>query len=352
MLRITSCALILLGGCGDIDGTKAGGPCNSQGVCVSGLLCEEGVCKDQSELQWETMSVPADTDLNGVFGTDANNVFAVGAGGVILRYPGQGMDWVDTKQADLTGVKGTLRDIWGVPGSLWAVGDKAILRWNGTAWATQNAFDAEATYPTQLQLRAVHGASATQAYAVGYESSGSTAHVIRLNGSTWDDVPNVDLSFQPQGLWVTSANHLFVVGTARHVKYFDGTTWSEQNLPATQSLALSAIWGTTDGRAYAVGPSGTLATYDGSAWSVESDRRASFVAHDLYGLSSTDLFIVGSSSSYSGTGGIERCTSVCAANPVPEAVKSKTLRGIWITPDNGTVFVVGDDGTILRRKLK
>jgi photosystem II stability/assembly factor-like uncharacterized protein len=345
-------SVLCLVGCSDIDGTEAGKPCNPNGVCVPGLVCEEGRCKAESEVSWEPMKRPLTTDLNAVWGTDANNVFAVGESGVILRYQGQGLDWVDTKQASATGLDKTLTAIWGKPGSIWAVGYHGIVQWNGSSWSKQDAYDAEGTSSTKLSLTAVHGAG-NQVYAVGSETN-QGRHVLRFNSSTqvWDDVPGADLSFNPVDLWVTDAGEIFVIGAdASHVKHFDGSSWSEQNLDG--STKLRAIWGTADGkRLFGVGARGVLATYDGSAWTVNEQGRLDFEAYDIWGLGANDLFVVGSSGSYSSSpGAIERCAVVCSQNPLPADAEKPPFRSVWVAPDGSTVYVVGDDGVILRRKL-
>lgn len=344
--------IVALGACSDIDGTEAGRPCNPNGVCVPGLVCEEGRCKAQSEVTWERMKRPETVDLNAVWGTDANNVFAVGDGGIVLRYQGQGLDWTDTKQASATGFDKTLTAIWGKPGSIWAVGYHGIVQWNGSGWAKQLAYDAEGTSSTKLSLTAVHGAGES-VYAVGSETN-QGRHVLRYNSATqvWDDVPGADLSFNPVDLWVTDAGDLFVIGAdASHVKHFDGASWSEQNLDG--STTLRALWGTADGkRVYAVGAGGILATYDGSAWTVDKEGRLDFEAYDIWGRGANDLFVVGSDGSYSSSpGAIERCAASCSQNPLPDDAGKTPLRSVWVSPDGSTVYVVGDDGAILRRTL-
>ena len=113
-----------------------------------------------------------------------------------------------------------------------------------------------------------------------------------------------------------------------------------------------ALWGTADGaRTYAVGAGGILATYDGSGWTVDKEGRLDFEAYDIWGLGANDLFVVGSDGSYSSSpGAIERCAVVCSQNPLPDETKTP-LRSVWVAPDGSTVYVVGDDGEILRRRL-
>jgi len=338
---------LLLFGCSDIDGTAAGGPCNSRGICVPGLLCEEGICKAEDDLLWERMNRPIQSDLNAVFGTAPDNVFAVGDSGAILRYQGQGLDWVEVKHQLTTS---ELRTIWGEPGRIWAAGVKAILRWDGASWSNEPVYDLEAKEVTDHYINGLHGAGG-QVYAVGSRSSDALLLRYDATGKKWDQVDTVNLSFTPQDIRALPNGELFIVGTSLHVKHFDGTSWQEQNLDAAEQVKLNAIWGTSDGtQLYAVGKPGVLAVYDGKRWSVNSDGRLSFEAHDIAGLSADDLFVVGQSSSYSNPGGIERCAVYCTHNPLPKEAQGKQISGIWVSQDASVAFAVGDDGTILRRQ--
>lgn len=350
---IGSLAVLLLG-CADVTGTSAGESCNPQGICVPGLLCEEGRCKDLDDVQWERMNRPGEENLRGVFGTAPDNLFAVGNHGTILRYQGQGLDWVDAKPS--LEIKGDLLAIWGRPGSIWAVGAKAILRWDGASWSEQQAYDSENNLIEDLYLNGIHGAG-DQVYAVGGRSYPPYDKLVLrydATASRWNQV-KLDLAFTPLDVWVTADGQVFVVGDALHVKHFDGSTWNEQNLDATSAVALRAIWGAADGQTlYAVGESGVLATYQNGTWSVADKGRLTFKAYDLAGLAAADLFVVGTPgyNTSETKSGIERCATFCTYNPVAKEVRSKDLYGIWVAADGGTAVAVGQEGTILRRRLK
>lgn len=340
-------ALPLLGACVSVPGTEWGEPCNEKGVCIPGLICEENICKDPGEVLWVRMERPDDPGLKGVWGTDVNNVFAVGDGGTVFRYRG-GPAWEDSKQQLTTS---SLRAVWGTgPNSVWAAGS-AMLYFDGATWTKQQVFDDESKEVTSPSVSAVHGAGG-QVYALAY-LSGSGEVLLRYTHAArrWDQV--AELNFDANDLWVTEGGQVLVVGNALHVKRFDGQTLHEDVLPSTKPVNLRAIWSPDGASFYAVGAKGTLATsHDGKTWTVNEEARNSFEAHDLVGLSASDLFVVGEPGGYSSSySGVERCSVYCTTNPLPEDAKSKKLWGAWITPDGAAIYVVGDSGIILRRQL-
>ena len=63
-----------------------------------------------------------DTQLNGVWGAAANDIWAVGDGGVIVHF--NGVDWSTIP----SGTTENLSSIWGSgPNDIWAGGDSGIL---------------------------------------------------------------------------------------------------------------------------------------------------------------------------------------------------------------------------------
>ncbi|HEY4057551.1 MAG TPA: hypothetical protein VGM39_13125 [Kofleriaceae bacterium] len=116
-------------------------------------------------------------DLQGVFAPDANHVFAVGNGGVIL------------------------------------------LRTNG-AWQKM-------TSGTTEDFRAVWAASATDAWAVGH--NGAIQH---WNGSSWTAAAGVVANIANSAVWGSGPNDVWVTGTAT-IQHWNGTAWAHSGLGAT-----------------------------------------------------------------------------------------------------------------------
>jgi hypothetical protein len=345
LATIAALGALLGSGCVDIPGLEPGDPCNSNGVCVEGLVCQEGVCVDNADIAWEQMSQPYSKSLYDVWGSGEKNVFAVGSSGKVLRFTGS---WADGNQQ--TGVTGTLNAVWGRgPNEVWAVGSNAVIFFNGSVWSEQDVVKANNDPIKSFTLYDVHG-DGNNVYAVG---SYSTPLVLRHESGKWREVLNTNLTFTGKGVFVHKGR-VWIVGNAAHVLNMTGGTWTQQNLPGAKDLPLSAIWGADAGSIVAVGPTKTLARFDNSAWRVEETARGSGTAHGIWGPSASEFYVAGTSSSTGGynsdlRSGIEGCSTTCAINPVPEALRSKVLRGVWGTTDGKVIYAVGDSGAILRR---
>jgi hypothetical protein len=70
--------------------------------------------------------------LRGVWGSGANDVYAVGEGGTVLRY--DGVRWYALPNPTTK----TLRAVWGTdPTDVYVVGEEgSLFRYNGSAWTT------------------------------------------------------------------------------------------------------------------------------------------------------------------------------------------------------------------------
>lgn len=82
-----------------------------------------GVCG--IEPKWTPVTSPTTSDLIGLWGSSANDVWAVGLGGTILRW--QGSSWTKVTSP----VTESLYDVWGSSANdVWAVGDfGTVLHW-------------------------------------------------------------------------------------------------------------------------------------------------------------------------------------------------------------------------------
>lgn len=163
--------------------------------------------------------------LTTVWGTSANDVYAGGAGGVVLHFDGSA--WSQLGQP--------LHDVWG-----------------------------------QLELHALWGSSPDDLYAAAIETIrslgqgeddwGSTITVSRLfhyDGKAWNSHGRGNetlLPFKP--VWIKSPTDVYAVAGNATLVHFDGTEWSMvAMLPPAH---LNALWVAATGDVFAVGPLGTI----------------------------------------------------------------------------------------------
>jgi hypothetical protein len=164
------------------------------------------------------------------------------------------------------------------------------VRWNGSTWA-------KVTSPNPLpgqtnQLSGVYARSASDAWAVGSDSSASTPAatlILRWNGSKWAKVPSPDPGASGNELTAVSgdaANDAWAVGTILAsggvtdtlILHWNGMSWSQVSSPTPQNsyLNLAGVTAISSSDAWAVGTyfNNTTNTYDtltlhwnGSHWS-------------------------------------------------------------------------------------
>jgi hypothetical protein len=129
----------------------------------------------------DTWTSPVSSTLRGVWGTDFNNLIAVGDGGVILRRQNGG-NWAKMTSPTTQ----NLRSVWGTDmNNVYAVGAAGtLLKFNGTVWS-------KITVPTTQQLNKIWGASANEIYIVG-----NGGVIIRYAGSQTCYCPNGTTSTQ------------------------------------------------------------------------------------------------------------------------------------------------------------
>jgi hypothetical protein len=145
---------------------------------------------------------------------------------------------------------------------------------------------------TAVQLSAVADLSATNAYAVGLDNTGTLLE--HWNGSTWTPVTVPDPDFTPgsgQAISADSASDIWVVGSGLNpttsaptaeALHFNGTSWTVVQLaqPGTNTPSINAVtalsptnaWaaGTDIGATSPVGGGTLLEHWNGSTWSIVS----------------------------------------------------------------------------------
>ena len=156
---------------------------------ISFLFSLSCLLGDVVEAGWEWQNpLPQGNRLFSLWGSSANDVFAVGTAGTIIHF-------------------------------------------NGTSW-NQMSFD------TDQYIYDVWGSSANDVFAVGMNET-----ILHYDGSTWTQMASVSGFYNLEGVWDNSANDVFAVGTGGIILHYDGHTWSQMN--SGTSTYLSAVWGSS-----------------------------------------------------------------------------------------------------------
>ncbi|HUH05204.1 MAG TPA: hypothetical protein VML75_24565 [Kofleriaceae bacterium] len=157
-------------------------------------------------------AVPPELTLFGVWGSGPSDVHLVGGGfqatgnaGVSAHFDGAGWTRTDSGPAQV------LFKVWGSGADdMWAVGTGGtILHYDGTSWTP-------AISPVDDRLIAVWGTGASEVYAVGGDGSGV---VLRYDGTSW-----AAFAAAPErlsGVWTAPGEPLYVAGDRGFVARFE-----------------------------------------------------------------------------------------------------------------------------------
>ena len=198
--------------------------------------------------------------MSGIWGSAADDVYAVGDKATILHY--DGVRWSQVTHP-LSGTVNPLYDVWGSSSAdVFVVGFGAILHYNGTDWVTM---DINAISEDSNNFKSVWGASGADVY-VSVDWG-----VIHYDGKNWSLIPDISVYGSLSAIWGSSDTDIFIAGNGYDkgmgkgygvIWHFDGTGWGSR----TFDYGFSNVWGTSGTDVYAVGPGGTILHYDGTEW--------------------------------------------------------------------------------------
>lgn len=216
---------------------------------------------------------PTPNRLNSVASVSPTDVWAVGTGGILLRYDGSSWaSYASPATDDLYSVS-MASSTFGA-----AVGDSGrILRWDGTSW----------TQDSSGVTDNLHGASmisSTDGFAVGVGG-----RILRWGGGSWS-VQSSGTKRALYGVSMLSSSFGFAVGDHGTIRRWDGSSWSSVSAGTNSAIYAVSMLSATDG--FAVGQNGLILRWDGSAWSsVSSPTGANLRAVDY--LDSGTAYAVG-----------------------------------------------------------
>jgi hypothetical protein len=216
--------------------------------------------------------------LQGIWGSNANDVWAVGARGTIVHWDGTA--WSTVRAPDPSAFD--LQGVWGsAPNDIWAVGLRGILHWDGAGWSPPAGVPA-------MTLFGVWGSGAKDVWAVG-----ARGVVLRWDGAAWSTiVAGSDSASSLGGVWGSGPKDVWAVG-AGAIGHWDGKTWSVGTEGAA-GITLTGVWGSGANDVWAVGE-GTpeIVHWNGTAWSTIPVESSPDVLAAVWGTGPGDVWVVG-----------------------------------------------------------
>jgi hypothetical protein len=222
-------------------------------------------------LTWLPMESDVTQNLQAVWGTDIDHVFAAGSSGAMQWF--DGVRW--TRQP--LGTVSVVNGIWGsAADDVWAVGGLgALLHYDGSGWRLVDRL--RRRQRVQYQLFGVWGTSASDVWTVG--NNGTTHH---YDGSRWtySAVPSTEAL---RAVWSSGPGNAFAVGEQGGIYHHDGVAWSSVASPT--DIRLNAIYGRSADDVFAAGSFGVILHFNGEEWREDPDSRRVSSAHirDIWG---------------------------------------------------------------------
>jgi hypothetical protein len=300
-------------------------------ILIAGLLFGWGFgAAHLHAADWTAQQSHVVEDLRDVHGAAADQVVAVGDGGVIIRYDGSA--W-----SAMSGTETDLRGVWARPDPIAGI-DAFAVGVNGRSYrydGNSNGLWTEKATPTDQRLNGIAGTGDGILFAVGFNGA-----LLRFDladaASGWQTITNpAPTNAYLWDVWGCSdCSMAFAVGLFGTIIEYDGEEWRLIASPTEENLL--AVWGSDETDVFAVGNKGTILHYDGVDWS-QMTSGATDVLAGVWGKTATDVWAVG----YNGT---ILYYDGNAWSPQDSGV-SAYFQSVWGTPDG--VFVVGTGGTVL-----
>lgn len=203
---------------------------------------------------WKKMLVPKATTIDAMWGTDSNNIYAVG--GEIFHYNGNFWETMDAGPIE------QLYDIWGTAAdNIYVVGRNGMfLRYNGKSWSKINT-------DNNYTLTGIWGSGPEDIYiAARSKTVDGDGTILHYNGEsvTSTTIPREGFS----DVWGTAPDNVYALGSNK-IFHFDGTRWEQEDNNTTQQF--TEITGADENNIYAIANDlGTILHYNGSKWTLHT----------------------------------------------------------------------------------
>jgi photosystem II stability/assembly factor-like uncharacterized protein len=190
-------------------------------------------------------------ELDGVWGSGDDDVFVVGAQGIILYSKDGAHTWsrgAPSFEHDEGGVAQQLRTVWGSGPTNVFVGSDAWMvyrsRDDGGSW--------KSVLPPLVpsSVASVWGSSTRDIYAVNH----AALLISHDGGDTWSNTV-ISLSAL-NSVWASSPSDVYVAGDLGHIWHYDGSTMTRTD--DTGLVSFHAVWGTGSTDVYVAGDRGVI----------------------------------------------------------------------------------------------
>ena len=307
-------ALLLLGSCSE-----------------STVAPRRGEISSEHRPAWTWLNpLPQGNTLLAVWGSSADDVYAVGERGAIVHFDGS--KWTAMES-------GTIERLWDVMGSsssrIWAVGGNGeVLFKSGRSWTEKEIGTTKTLYSVWVNRDGT--VYACGAGGIVLKNDGWSWSILRQGGSVLDHM----------NIWADEDGEVFTAsyytipddqaffGALLYVSHYDGISWTTTNYMESRGVSLRGIWGSGPRDVYFVGSRIAL-HYDGEK--LASFRPNAGALLDIWGITANDIFAVGASGAavrYDGS----------AWNSIHSGTGA-SLYGVWGS-SGSDVYAVGDGGII------
>ncbi len=217
--------------------------------------------------RWEEYDHFFSAELFGIFGSNENDIWAVGSNlvykihdAVIVHF--DGVDWKTEHIAD--GTPGLI-EVWAAgPSDVFAVGlEGTILHYDGENWTQMES-------GTIRHLTDVWGFGPNDVYASGGLSSNASeteyrTTLLHYDGNKWDFVLNRTEDNYVYSIWGESSNNLYFSSTFGSFKGNKKDGWIKLHIP-DDNTAIRKLRGSSEYNIFLSGPFGLLLHYNGITW--------------------------------------------------------------------------------------
>ena len=235
-----------------------------------------------------------------------------------------------------TGTSADLYAVWGSsPSSVYAVGaGGAIVKFDGTSFSPM-------TSGTTNTLRAI---SAPRDNTSRVLAAGDAGTLLELSGTTWKPFATAAPNFQITGVAANTAGNIYIAGASGNYRKLEGTSW---NTPGTYNnnknlTGISFMPGNEEH--FMSGAGGLLVRYNPGELIFKYPGQNTNTSANLSGVwaGSTAIYLIGDNGTI-----VKRNAGNSQDGQVMQSGTSANLRSVY-GANNQTIFVVGDGGTALK----